>query len=357
MENLSLKATAVGSLPYKNPSEALDLIFECFREIPFWPQLAAADRREDMIIQYNQGVPGIKFNDKEEKYYCDTQSDEFFSELEEFFLDYESVVNEKDKSNLSKYAITEPYSCSIAPFLERLKGSKFAKGHVTGPFTWGTSLCDSECKCSFYDETYREVLVKAITLKAVWQIEEFKKHSPGVKPVIFLDEPVLSQYGTSAFVTVQREDIENAISEIAQVIRAFGGLCAVHCCGKADWSLLIDSNVDIINFDGYAYSKSLCLYSNELKSFLKKGGYLAWGMVPTLDKTALENADAESLTKLFEKSVSYLTEKGIEQNLIIKQSFLTPSCGAGGLNIELAQKAMRLTSELSKRLSEIYEVI
>ena len=90
---------------------------------------------------------------------------------------------------------------------------------------------------------------------------------------------------------------------------------------------------------------------------MKKGGYLAWGMVPTLDKTALENADAESLTKLFEKSVSYLTEKGIEQNLIIKQSFLTPSCGAGGLNIELAQKAMRLTSELSKRLSEIYEVI
>lgn len=356
MESLSLKATAVGSLPHKNPQDALDLIFGCFEDIPFWPQLAAADRREDMVVQYNQGIPGIKYNEKEEKFYCDTRSDEFFEELEEFFLDYESIVNEKDFSSLGKYAITAPYSCSVAPFLEKIRDCKFAKGHVTGPFTWGTSLCDEECKCSFYDDTYREVLIKAIALKAVWQIVEFKKVSEDITPIIFLDEPVLSQYGTSAFVTVQRCDIENALSEIAQIIRDFGGLCAVHCCGKADWSLLMDSNVDIINFDGYAYSKSLGVYAGKLKSFLHNGGYLAWGMIPTLDKEALEDSNLEKLMNLFDKSVSYLTEKGIEKDLILKHSFLTPSCGAGGLSIELAKKAMTLTAGLSKKLREIYEV-
>lgn len=357
MSSLSLKATAVGSLPHNNPSDALDLIFENFSDIPFWPQLAAVDKKEDMTVQYIQGVPGIKFNSKEEKYYCDPQSDEFFTELEEFFLDYESIVTEKELSSLTKYAITPPYSSAITDFLSRLGGYDYAKGHVIGPFTWGTSLCDADLKCSFYDETFRDVLVKAITLKAVWQIQEFKKSSQNIKPIIFLDEPVLSQYGTSAFVTVQREDIVAAISEIAQVIRDFGGMCAVHCCGKADWSLLIDSGVDIINFDGYAFSKSLGLYSSAIRSFLNNGGYLAWGMVPTLDKAALQDADVDSLTKLFEESLSYLTEKGIEQNLIIRQSFITPSCGAGGLSVELAQKAMRLTVELSRKLSEIYEVI
>lgn len=357
MQSLSLKATAVGSLPHDNPEKALDLIFENFKDIPFWPQLAAVHRFEDMCIQYNQGVPGIRFDGENEKFYCNTQSDEFFTELEEFFMDYETIVEEKDFTNLEKYAITSPYSSSLELFFERLKGYSFAKGHVTGPFTWGTSLCDTEGSCSFYDDTFREVLIKAIILKAVWQIVHFKKASPEITPIIFLDEPVLSQYGTSAFVTVQRADIVHALSEIASVIRKFGGLCAVHCCGKSDWSVLIDAEVDIINLDSYAYAQSLAVYADRVGGFLKNGGYIAWGMIPTLDKEALEMMTLDLLVKRFEKAVAFLKFKGINQNLIYKQSIITPSCGAGGLSLELAQKAMFLTSALAQNLTDKYEVL
>lgn len=357
MESLTLKATAVGSLPHDNQQDALDLIFNNFTDIPFWAQLANVHRFEDMVIQYNQGIPGIRFDGENEKFYCNTQSDEFYTELEEFFLDYESIVNDKDFTNLEKYAITSPYSSCIEPFLERLKGYKFAKGHVTGPFTWGTSLCDSECKCSFYDETFREVLVKAITLKAVWQIVKFKKASPDITPIIFLDEPVLSQYGTSAFVTVQRGDIVYALSEIIEVIKDFGGLCAVHCCGKADWSLLMDAGVNIINLDGYAYSQSLATHADRLAGFLKEGGYIAWGMIPTLDKTALEGINLDILVKKYQQAVAQLKFKGINPNLVYKQSIITPSCGAGNLSLELAQKAMFMTQTLADKLSEMYEVV
>ena len=85
-------ATAIGSLPHKNSNDAIELIFDKFINIPFWPQLAKVDRHEAMTIQYLQGIPGIKYDEEQNKFFCDTQSDEFFLELEEFFMDYEAII-------------------------------------------------------------------------------------------------------------------------------------------------------------------------------------------------------------------------------------------------------------------------
>lgn len=355
---MTLKATAVGSLPHKNAKDAITLVFDTFKEIPFWPQLAGVNKKEDMTVQYIQGIPGIKYDDKNEKYIYDAQSDEFFEELEEFFMDYEAIVNEKDFTNLDKYAITAPYTSSIPLYLEKLKEGNFeyAKCHIIGPFTWGTSLCDSENVCAFYDETYREVLVKGLTLKAVWQIEQIKKYSPNTTPIMFMDEPVMSQYGTSAFITVQKSDIIEALSEISNIIQDFGGLSAVHCCGKSDWDILIDSKINILNFDAYAYTKSLEPYAKSIDKFLQNNGYIAWGIVPTLDKEALEKITLKELEEKFEEAINDLTKKGIDKKLLINQSFFTPSCGAGGLSMELAKKAMTLVNDLSKDLKVKYGV-
>lgn len=351
----------MGSLPHDNENDAIELIFDKFKEIPFWPQLGKVDRHEDMTLQYLQGIPGIKFDGDHGKYIYDSQSDEFFMELEEFFMDYEAIVYEKDFTNLEKYAITKPCTSAIPLYLDRLKQGNynFAKLHITGPFTLGTSLCDNENVCAFYDETYREVLIKGLTLKAVWQIEQVKKISQSITPIMFMDEPVMSQYGTSAFITVKKDDVVSALKEISEVIKDFGGLCAVHCCGKSDWSVLIDAGVNIINFDAYAYSKSLGAYAREMECFLKQGGYIAWGLVPTLDKEALAAVTLEDLEKKFEAAVDDLEKKSggkISKELIINRSFFTPSCGAGGLTLELAQKAMTLVNELSDDLKQKYGV-
>ena len=353
MDNLSLKATAIGSLPYQNALDAVDMIFDKFQHIPFWPQLGAVDRHEDMTVQYIQGIPGIVYDESKERYVFDTTSDEFFVALEEFFMDYESIVNEKDFTNLEKYAITPPYSNAINLFFEKLQknGYKFAKGHVTGAFTWGTSICDGDSQCSFYDETCREILVKAVTLKAIWQIQKMKECNPDITPIIFFDEPVMSQYGTSAFVTVKKNDILDAFSEVIRVVREFGALSAIHCCGKSDWSVLIDSGVDIINLDAFFFSKSLAPYSEKVKKFLENGGYIAWGFVPTLDAAALEKITLDELVNMYKEAVDALVEKGISRSLIIERSLFTPSCGAGSLTMELADKAMSLVNDLSKELS------
>ena len=355
--SLTLKPLAIGSLPHKDAGVALDYVFGLFMETPFWPQLAGVNKLEDMVTQYTQGVCGLKYDKENAKFFFDPEAEDFYERLEEFYLDYETIVNEKDFTPLNKYAITEPYSHALKPYLDRIKKLKpeYAKGHVTGSFTWGTSICDTEGRCAFFDPTLKDISTKAMALKALWQVVEMKKASPESTPIIFLDEPAVCQYGTSAFVTVQKQEITESFREIIDVIRSVGGLAGIHCCGKADWEMMIDAGFDILNLDAYLYAQNLSLCPKKVEKHLQNGGIIAWGVIPTLDKEALEKINLEKAVAVFEKAVSYLTEKGIDKNLIIKQSAITPSCGTGSLNEALACKAMELTVQLSQELTRKYK--
>ena len=358
MSKLSLAATAIGSLPHNNAKEATELIWREFKDVPFWPQLSQVSPLEDMIIQYSQNIPGMSVNLEEQTFVFNANSDEFFEQLEEFYLDYDEIVEQGNLEKLDKYGITQPYSSSIDLFCTELKDKKydFAKGHITGPFTWGTSISDTEGKCIFYDETYRDIEIKALTLKALWQIKKFKEVNPNVTPIIFMDEPTMSQFGTSAFITIQENDIVDSLKQVASILQKNGALVGVHCCGKTDWNIVLKSGIDIMNFDTYSFAKSITVYSDTINDFIKNGGYVAWGIVPTLDQDALIASTKESLLERLENCIDMLSEKGIDKNLLLKSSIITPSCGAGCLTIELAQKAMTLVNEISKELKSKYEV-
>ena len=73
-------------------------------------------------------------------------------------------------------------------------------------------------------------------------------------------------------------------------------------------------------------------------------------------KTAVKKAELSELVSIYEKAVKYLTQKGIDEKLVITNSMITPSCGAGGLDETLAEKAMNLTKLLSDNLKEKYSI-
>lgn len=354
---LVLTCMAIGSLPHKDVESAMKIVKENFSQVPFWPQLAKVNKNEDMIAQFLENMPGIVIDEAADKIYLENESDEFFEQLENFFLDYEEIISNNDNESLDKYAITEKNSSTFKPFLKIVKETKpkYAKGQIVGPFTLATTLTDKDGKCAFYDETLREIIVKTLSLKALWQIKEIKKSNKSTTPIIFIDEPSISQLGTSAFITISKEEVISILKEVSDLINENGAISAIHCCGKCDWTIPIKSEMDIINLDGYFFAQSLSLFSEELKPFLKNGGIIAWGMVPTLDKEALEEVNADSLVEKFDEAIDYLVKKGIDKSLLIKNSAITPSCGAGSLTIELAQKAMDLTRELSLKLKEKYK--
>lgn len=352
--DLKLQSMAIGSLPHKSLTDAMQIVEKYFPNLPFWPQLAKLNKNEDMIFQFLENVPGLV--NEEGNVYIDNESDSFFEQLEELFMDYEEIITDSTSELLNKYCISENYSSTFRPFIEIVSSNKpnYAKGQITGPFTLATSLTDKEGRCAFYDETLREIVVKLLSLKALWQIKEIKKVSPNTIPIIFLDEPSISQLGTSAFITISREEVISAFKEISDLIKENGAISAIHCCGKCDWSVPIESGFNILNLDGYFFAQNLSLFSQNVEQFLSNGGKIAWGVVPTLDSDALQAADKDVILNKFDDAVKYLINKGIDKDLIINNSMITPSCGAGSLTVELSEKAMDLTKNVAMKLQEKY---
>ena len=52
------------------------------------------------------------------------------------------------------------------------------------------------------------------------------------------------------------------------------------------------------------------------------------------------------------KAIQALVENGIEREIIIKNSLLTPSCGMGLMSVEDSTKALKLLAELSSVASQ-----
>ena len=355
--DLKLECIAIGSMPHKNLDEAFKVVTETYGKIPFWPQMVKISKNEDMIIQFTENMPSF-FSDKS---FLDTDYDNFYQDLENFFLDYETIISGNDNDNiiLGKYAVTEKMSSAFEIFIDYIKNKKpkYAKGQIVGPFTLSTTLVDKNGKCAIYDDTLKEIITKTLTLKAIWQIEKMRKANPNITPIIFIDEPSISQLGTSAYVSISEGEVLAMIKEVSDAIQSKGALSAIHCCGKCDWKVPIESGVNMINLDAYGYAQNLSVYSNDTEQFLAHNGKIVWGIIPTLDKAALENADIDIIENHFYKAVKYLTNKGINEKLIIDNSLLSTSCGAGSLSIELAEKAFRLTNEISHRLQERYNDI
>lgn len=332
--------TGIGSLPYIEARESSEKI--CAElDIPFWPQLPKRGFRESMYAQFAQGLPALIIDDNNRKIYVDTSKDlsEDLGKLYELYLseDYDAI------------GITKDFAEGFYAFLEAAKEFKpsWVKGHITGPVSFGLGVTDEKGKAIIYNDSLKEALVKLLEMKAVWQIEKLKAVSKNI--IIFIDEPYLTSFGSS-YVNIERDDIILMLNAIIGKIHSKGAFSGIHCCGNTDWSLLTETEVDIINFDAYSYMDSFALYVNPINKFLKRGGYLAWGIVPTSEKASEESAQA-----IFERlslNIETLAKKSVDRSSLITNSLLTPSCGMGTLSEVLAEDILgklKAVSELAKR--------
>jgi len=338
----SFIATAIGSFPHKEEKEVLTLILRDFPYIPFWPQLPKRSFLEGMVAQYSEGFPSLKVDEKEQRLWVDTSSG-FDEDVERF---YQAV----EKEDIEFFRISENYARGLRLLKDLARGEvrkkiKYIKAQVTGPITFGLSLIDQDKKPIFYDPTWREILIHHLSFKARWLEKRLLDLFPGIPTIIFFDEPGLSSFG-SAFSGLNREDVTLSLNQCFSAVK---GLKGTHCCGNTDWSLLLSTGLDILNFDAYGYLENLSLYPKELRKFLERGGILAWGIVPTSEDVQKE--DAQSLVNRFEKGVEVLSQEGIDP-ILLKRAFITPSCGTASLSVPLAERVCQLTSEVSQRLRE-----
>jgi methionine synthase II (cobalamin-independent) len=325
--------TGIGSLPHTDPYEACRLVLDTF-DIPFWPQLPRLSFREFMIPQFSEGMPFLKIDDERETLWIGGDGDD----LARFYETYTDDL---------KMTISESYAKGLHAFSHAATGRHFQyiKGHVTGPLTFTLGLKDSRGKPIYYDEELREISLLLLQAKIRWQIEFLKPYADQV--IIFIDEPVLSALGSSSYLGVAPEEALRLLRAAADTIKGASALSGIHCCSKADWPLVINSGVSIISFDAYDYIEAISLYSAEFTEFLKKSGYLAWGIVPTTE--AVKDEDTESVKHRFEQGVDLLS-KSIPAELLLSQILLTPSCGTGSRSRSETEKIFRILSELSSSM-------
>lgn len=346
-------ATTIGSLPHTDIARGVQLMFDFTPEIPGWPQFPKRTFHENMMVQFSEALPGLV--EEEDRIHFNTVASDFPEQMTEFYTHYLAATDGQEASAGEHFAISRDYAAGFAGFLDRLKAHPqhyaILKGQVTGPFTLGTNLQDQNNRCAYYDDQLRDVIVKAAGMKAAWQIDRLKPFCESV--IIAIDEPALLNFGSQIFLTVSREDIIGDLNEVAAAIHAKGGWAGVHCEANTDWSLLMETDLDILIFDAYDHMQGLTLYPRELQAFLDKGGSLGWGIIPTLDKAAAAQETMEGLFHRFNEGMDQLLSKGFDKELLLRRALITPSCGTGGVLTEaLAERVLSLLRQLSLALRE-----
>jgi methionine synthase II (cobalamin-independent) len=336
--SFNLLPTMIGSLPYKDAKEACELIARFLKDIPCWPQLPNRSPKEAMAVQVSEGFPGIiqKGNDL-----LIDSAEDHSGELEQLYMAY--LENDSDK-----YPITQDYASGLYEFLKQPDLSPLAvKGQLIGPISWGLSVKDSSGNVILYDEILSDAAAKMLRLKAGWQEKKLAQISKNT--IMFIDEPAMTSYG-SAFFSLPKERVIALLEEVLEGIR---GLKGIHCCGNTDWSLVLSTGIDILNFDTYNFAESLTLYPAEVKAFLDRKGAIAWGIVPT-DETNIQKESIASLKDRLEEAMSPFTRKGIDFKQLVEHGLLTPSCGLAGVKEEVAVLALELLTGLSREMRRIY---
>jgi hypothetical protein len=339
-----LLTTAIGSLPHLDAGSAVELILKSLSVAPHLPQLSRLDPREQMWIQFSEGLPGFQVDLDKLKYYFQT-SEEYSVLVEKFYEDYMAII---EGASISTFRISEDFGLGIKLFFDKLSRSQskypIIKAQVTGPLSFGLSVTDENGKPIFYHPLFRDVAVKGMGLKAIWLIEKFKPFAEQI--IVFFDEPSLSAYGSSAFLGVSVSDVIESLNDVFSMASSRGALTGVHCCGNTDWSLLMRTNVDIINFDAVDYLESLAIYPEQLSGFLEKGGVLAWGVVPNDGRINQESAD-DILLRL-RRGVRVLEEKGVPRDLLLRRIIITPACGCAGLPVGEVERVYEILSIIDK---------
>ncbi|MEZ4526016.1 MAG: hypothetical protein R2941_08880 [Desulfobacterales bacterium] len=340
------RSTLIGSLPLGDHQEAAEMVLRYSPEIPAWIQLPVY-AEEGMIFQFMPGLPGLTI--QADRAYLHTAHENFPDELLHFYEEYMAVSQGEADMDTSRFVLKPDTARGFFVFLEYLQTIKpkpaAVKGQVTGPLTFATAVKDQGGRSIFYDEQVRDAAVKLLAMKAKWQVRQLSGF--GYPVIVFLDEPALAGFGSSELISISKQDVKAALNEVIEAVHAQGGLAGIHVCANTEWDLIMDTEVDIVNFDSYSFFDRFVLYAGAIKKFLLDGKFIAWGIVPTGNADDIERETPESLASMWEEQMKQISALGFDRETILKQSLITPSCGTGSLRPEHAERVLHLTRELS----------
>jgi methionine synthase II (cobalamin-independent) len=313
------QSVLIGSLPFDDPREAAAFALERQPRLPCAPSLPTRSPLEAMLVQAAWGLRGVM-----------VQPDGSFA------LDPGAVD------------LVDPFACrdldgepfvGLSTFLAAVAGRRAPiKLQVTGPVTLGLALHGAGL-----DAGQAFALAgAAVRTRAADILDATRSIAPGARLVMFIDEPSLVHAMDPEFPLTPNATIDLVSSALAAIEPL--AVTGLHCCGAADWKLVLQAGPQILSLPVGAGAPE---QANSIAGFLERGGWVAWGAVPT-DRPLGANPDR--LWRRLSDEWRELSRGGCDPVLLREQALVTPACGLGLHLPAQAKLVVELTNQVARRL-------
>jgi hypothetical protein len=275
-----------------------------------------------MIAQAVWGVPGIDVNDDGSLSIDDSR------------IDPEAPLLD-DGLRADPFVGLRAFVTAIADRRGPIKVS------LTGPVTLGIALHAAGLEPSL---AFR-VASGAVRQRARALINLLAQRVPQAQVVAFVDEPAMGSAMFPEFPILPLDAVD-LVSGALAMLEPYA-ITGLHCCGTADWRLLMQAGPQILSLPTDSGIESA---AGALSGFLERGGWVAWGAVPT-DRPI--GTTVERLWRML--SVLWCTlvsEGGCDAMRLRTQAMITPACGLWRHGVTQAEGVMAFTNRLAERLHD-----
>jgi hypothetical protein len=171
-----------------------------------------------------------------------------------------------------------------------------------------------------------------------WQIDRLK--SCRLPVLLFVDEPALCLEQPWAK-AVSEELRLSALAATLNDARLRGALAGLHCCAARPFERMCLVKPDILSFDAHE-GLELFFADRHARDFVRSGGTVAYGMVPTVPRLSAMDSAA-----LFTRWLTAASLAGDPQDLA-QRAMITATCGLGLLEASSVADSFHVAHGVSR---------
>jgi hypothetical protein len=314
-------ATGIGSLPHRSVHDAATFALREY-ELPAIPTLPRRSPAEGMIAQALVGISGVTLG----------QYGSIAVDVDH--LDPEAPV----ATDLGHDAYGGLRSFLTTASARQLRGP--VKWQFTGPVTLGAALTRVGVPAD------RAFAVAAHAVRAHLGAigAAVATALPDSPQIVWLDEPWMGDLMSPGFPIAPDPAVDLLSTAMAMLEPT--ATVGVHCCADADVASLLAAGPAMLSIP---LDSRLVDVAGYLGRFLDDGGTIAWGAVATDGPIA---TSSERAWRLLSEVWCELVNRGCDPVELRQRSLVTPACGLGLHSPQVADRVMRLTREISRRVNE-----
>lgn len=312
-------ATGIGGLPHRDAQEAAEFVLRTM-EVPSIPSLPRRSPAEGWIAQAMVGMQGITIGQYGSISVDPSQVDPLAPIVTDF--QHDAFVG-------------------FRTFLEAAKGrTGWVKWQFVGPVTFGHALMRAGVPMS---EAF-EAAVRCVRDRVEHMLQAVEEALPGCRQLVFIEESDFAELMHPGFPIAPDTAIDLVSGALAAIeTTAVSGL---HVCGLADIPSLLATGPAVLSLP---VRHDVVESAGYLTRFMERGGYIAWGVVPT---TGPIITTAERPWRHLSKLWCELVERGVDPALLRRQAIITPECGLSSHTPAVAEHVLGIAAEVATRVRD-----